>query len=481
MKQDKQASRLTMGRREWLKLSGTSLASALGTTSLSSLMLAPRDADAADYKALVCVFLFGGNDGLNTVTPMDTARYEQYATVRGRLSLPREGLVALPGSNYGLHPAMSSLAGAWSDKALAPVFNVGPLQRPMTKAEYRAQQPGSPLIPDSLFSHAGQQLLWQASATKANTRTGWGGRATSALGTTNGVISFGGNSHFGLELHRSQLVLPGPGSTFGVEGLSTKDIEDPSVRARWEALKRIYAESQSNTMLEAYSRQQREAFATSDRLGALVKKQPSEASAALSQGFAPLVSDGRITSGIGAQLFQIAKMIEDRGTVQGSRQIFFASLGGFDTHANQIGSGVTNGHHANLLNQLAKAMAGFHQAMKNIGMSDQVTLFTQSDFGRTFKPNDSKGTDHAWGNHHLVMGGGVQGGKTYGTYPELVLGGRDDVDETESEPHGRWIPTISVDQYASTLLQWFGADEAQLSTILPNLHSFSQRSIGFMG
>ena len=260
MKQDKQARRLTMGRREWLKLSGTSLASALGTTSLSSLMFAPGDADAADYKALVCVFLYGGNDGLNTVTPMDTARYEQYATVRGPLSLPLESLVALAGSNYGLHPAMSSLAVAWSDKALAPVFNVGPLQRPMSKAEYRAQQPGSSLIPESLFSHADQQLLWQASATKANARTGWGGRASSVLETTNGVISFGGNSHFGLAPHSSQLVLPGPGSTFGVEGLSSKDIEDPSARPRWEALQRIYAESQSNPMLEAYSRQQREAF-----------------------------------------------------------------------------------------------------------------------------------------------------------------------------------------------------------------------------
>ena len=483
MKKDMQPHRPGMGRREWLKRSGASLASAFGATSLPGLMLAPQVAHAADYKALVCVFLFGGNDGLNTITPMDAARYQQYAAVRGPLALPQGNLVPLTGSSYGLHPAMSPLASVWTDNALAPVFNVGPLLRPTSKAEFRAAAPGSSLIPDSLFSHSDQQLLWAASATKANNRTGWGGRAASVLATTNPVISVGGNGHFGLSIHRIPLTVPGPGGNFGLDGLTPADVANPVTATRKTALDRMYAEVQSNQMLEAYSRQQRQAFADSARLAPLLKTQPGHANAsqALNQAFAPLISNGQLTTGLAAQLYQIAKMIEGRATVQGDRQIFYASLGGFDTHSNQVGSSATNGSHAALLGQLAAAMAAFYQAMKNIGMSDEVTLFTQSDFGRNFKPNSTRGTDHAWGNNHLVMGGAVRGGTTYGRYPELVLGGADDIGEAEWERQGRWIPTLGVDQYASTLLQWFGAAEPHLSTILPNLYHFSQKSIGFMG
>src|SRR5262245_14102829 len=160
MKDDKQARALMMRRRQWLKASGATLASALGTTGLSSLLFAPGEARASDYKALVCVFLYGGNDGLNTITPMAATRYNQYDAVRGALALPPSSLGSVPGSDYGLHPAMAKLAGVWSDGALAPVFNVGPLLRPITKAEYRSASPGSYLIPDSLFSHSDQQLLW---------------------------------------------------------------------------------------------------------------------------------------------------------------------------------------------------------------------------------------------------------------------------------------------------------------------------------
>ena len=192
---------------------------------------------------------------------------------------------------------------------------------------------------------------------------------------------------------------------------------------------------------------------------------------------APLISQGKISAGIGAQLYQIAKMIEGNATVQGNRQIFFAEHSGFDTHCNQIGTSVTSGTHADLLGQLAKAMAAFNEAMKAIGMSQQVTLFTQSDFGRTVAVNNSRGTDHAWGNHHLVMGGAVRGGTTYGRYPDLALTGADDV----GDGHGRWIPTLGVDQYAATLLSWFGATDWHMGGILPNLKNFSQRSIGFLG
>lgn len=472
----------SMPRRRWLQWSGTALAGALGAGGLSGLMLAPRTAYAADYKALVCLFLYGGNDGMNMVVPTDATRHAQYATVRAGLALPRGSLVGLAGSDFGLHPAMAALSSAWSDGALAPVFNVGPLYQPLTKAEYRAAGNTSALIPDSLFSHSDQQVLWETSSTDALTRTGWGGRAAETLATANPVISVGGNGRFGLSAYNAPLVLPGPGATFGLEGL--QDTSWAPVAARRAALDAIYAESHQNQMLQAFVQQQRDAFATANRLGGLVRTQPSDpnASAAINQAFASLIVNGQVATPIGQQLYQIAKLIEANATVQGNRQIFFAQLGGFDTHGNQVQGGApTEGDHARLLKMLADATAAFYQALKNIGMAQQVTLFTQSDFGRTFKPNNSLGTDHAWGNHHLVLGGAVRGRATYGTYPALSLGGPDDVGQDSWELHGRWIPTTSVDQYAATLLRWFGTSDAQLDAILPNLRNYgSRRVLGFL-
>ncbi|MFN3295857.1 DUF1501 domain-containing protein [Caldimonas sp.] len=478
MKTHPPADAWALKRRQWLRFTGGTLASALGLGGLTTLLHTPAQAQSG-YKALVCVFLYGGNDGMNTIVPTDT-RYNQYASVRGRLALPRNALVDLGNSGYGLHPAMAALEPVWNQGHLAPVFNVGPLYAPLTKAEYRSAPPNSALIPEALFSHSDQQLLWEAASTNALTRTGWGGRAAETLATANPVISVGGNGRFGLSTLSAPLVLPGPGSTFGLEGLSNTSWAP--VGARKAAIEALYAGNHPNALLDAYMRQQREALAVSDRLGALVKTAPADAnaSAAINQAFAPLISNGRISSSLGQQLYQVAKLIEGRATVQGERQIFFASLGGFDTHGNQIAGDSTTGEHARLLGLVAQAMACFHQAMINLGVAQNVTLFTQSDFGRTFKPNNSAGTDHAWGNHQLVMGGAVVGRTTYGSYPELVLGGPDDVGVHSWEQHGRWIPKISVDQYAATLLRWFGASDSQLDTILPNLRNFSQRQIGFL-
>jgi len=188
-----------------------------------------------------------------------------------------------------------------------------------------------------------------------------------------------------------------------------------------------------------------------------------------------------LTTSLAKQLYQIAKMVFRRDTVQGSRQVFFAQMDGFDTHANQLVTGApTEGEHARLLKQLGDALGAFYAAMKAIGMSDAVTTFTQSDFGRTFTPNNSTGTDHAWGNQHLVIGGAVKGGTTYGTYPELTPGGPDDVGVDPWERHGRWIPTTSVDQYAATLLGWLGLNDTQLLGVLPNLKNFPTKKLGFV-
>ena len=468
-----------LNRRRWLQFSGSTLAGALGVAGLSALTQTPANAQAG-YKALVCVFLYGGNDGCNTVVPTDTTRYNQYAAVRGALALPRSSLVNLTGTDHGLHPALSRLAPLWADGGLAPVFNIGPLFAPLTKAEFRSLSASDARIPQSLFSHSDQQVLWESASSRVTERTGWGGRAAVTLGTTNPVISVGGNGRFGLSELQTPLVLPEPGGTFGLNGLQNPTWAPEIERQR--ALEALYAGSDSNAMLNAYMGQQRDAFAMSTRLGALVAQSPgAQAGSALDAAFAPITTNGRINTPIGRQLYQVAKLVQGRVTVQGSRQIFFAQQGGYDNHSGQIAATSLEGEHFRLLQSLGDAMACFYNAMQAIGMGDSVTLFTQSDFGRTFKPNNSSGTDHAWGNHQLVMGGAVNGGTTYGTFPELVIGGPDDVGQDPWELHGRWIPKISVDQYAATLLGWMGANDSQLDAILPNLRNFgSARRIGFL-
>lgn len=469
-------------RRRFLR-SGSALAAALGSGTLGNLLLGARSARAADYKALVCVFLYGGNDGLNTIVPTDDTRYGQYSGVRRALAIPRSELVTLGGIDYGLHPALSALAGAWNAGHLAPVFNVGPLYQPLTKAQFRAAADSSALIPDNLFSHSDQQVLWESGTTDSQERTGWGGRAAATLATANPVISVGGTPRFGQSALVPPLVLPGPGSTFGVHGMQPQDPEWAPMAARKAAIDALYAESQEVELADVYTQMQRDAFAVSERLAAIVKTQPGDAgaSAAIDSAFASLIDGSELTTGLASQLYQVAKLIEANATVQGDRQIFFVELDGFDTHGNQIGSGPTVGQHAELLAELGDALAAFHQAMTTLGLADAVTSFTQSDFGRTFVPNNSSGTDHAWGNQQLVLGGAVHGGTSYGSYPQLVLGGEDDVGVESWELQGRWIPTTSVDQYAATLLRWFGASDAQLDAVLPNLQNFgADRTLGFV-
>ena len=470
-------------RRQLLRLAGGSLAATIGAGGLS-LMTARSARAQADYKALVCLFLYGGNDGTNMVVPSDLSRYNQYQAVRGALALPRNSLVALGSTDFGLHPAMSALAPAWASGSLAPVFNVGPLYAPVSKAELRSAAPSSPLVPDSLFSHSDQQVLWETGTTSALERTGWGGRAASAFAAgppeASPVISVGGNGRFGLSSVGAPLVLPQPGATFGLEGLG--GTSNP-VALRKAALTALYAQAQTSTLGDVYAQRQRDAMAMADRLGSLVKVLPGDGLvSAIDTAFAPLTNgSGALTTRLGAQLYQVAKLINGRGTVGGNRHIFFAQMGGFDTHGSQIGTDSQTGSHAQLLKEMADAMACFQAAMVALGMADQVTLFTQSDFGRTFKPNSSTGTDHAWGNHHLVMGGAVRGGGTHGVYPELVLGGPDDIGADSWELHGRWIPSSSVDQYAATLLGWMGASDSQLNAVLPNLPNFgTARDLGFM-
>jgi uncharacterized protein (DUF1501 family) len=481
------ASAAGVSRREWLKRSSALMAGSFGTATLGHLALGTTPAYAANYKALVCIFLLGGNDGMNLIVPTDSARYNQYAGVRGAagLALPQSSLVRLTGSNYGLHPSLSALKPFWDNATLAPVFNVGPLFAPLTKDQYRSQPDGSELIPDALFSHSDQQFQWETSTSVSQTRTGWGGRASTELGTANPVISLSGNPRFGIEELRSPLALPGPGSFFGAYDIQGDSLNWEPNRLKREAIDALYANPQKAVLGNAYADQQEIAFEVSQRLVDVVASRPGDADSSpeIDSAFASLTTaDGNIATYTGQQLYQIAKLIRSNAIVQGNRQIFFASQGGYDTHSDQVAyNDPLLGLHAGLLKELGDALAAFQQAMNNLGMSQSVTAFTQSDFGRTFTPNSTLGTDHAWGNNHLVIGGSVKGKATYGTYPELVLGGKDDVGVEEWELQGRWIPTSGVDQYASTMLGWFGADSGQIDRILPNLVNYgSKRSLGFL-
>ncbi|MBC7957305.1 MAG: DUF1501 domain-containing protein [Cytophagales bacterium] len=477
---------LDMNRRQWLMRNSAGLAGALGLGTVANLTLGTKRAWAGDYKALVCVFLYGGNDGLNTIVPTDTARYNQYAAVRRGLALPQASLLPLSGINYGMHPSLAALAPAWAEGRLAPVFNLGTLVRPMTKAQFRAEPSSSTLVPGNLFSHSDQQIEWETGSTSPLTRSGWGGRASAALQTVNPVISVAGSTRFGLTETVSPLVLPNtPGDSFGAWVLSPDVQQYAPYVARKDALNALYAAGHDTELGDAYAAAQRNAFSVSERLGGLVAIEPGGvgAIAAIDTAFAPLMAgDGELTTGLAGQLYQIAKLIVGSATVGGNKQMFYASLDGFDTHGNQLVAGApTTGNHANLLKELGDAMGAFYNAMKALGLGGDVTAFTQSDFGRTFTPNNSTGTDHAWGNTHLVLGGAVVGGRSYGSFPDLVLGGNNDVGVDSWELQGRWLPTTSVDQYAATLLGWFGANDTQLNSVLPNLVNFgANRRLGFL-
>lgn len=407
-----------------------------------------------DYRALVCLFLLGGNDGNNTVVPYD--EYASYQKVRGTsLNLAKETLLkvsaASQGAAFGLHPALEAIHPLYEKGKLAVVANTGPLAVPLSRQEYLAGAPR----PDGLFSHSDQQALWQSavsSSTDPLARTGWGGRTADALAPANAttfpmVVSAAGVPLFGTGERARPLV---PGTTLAGFG------DDAASRARYAALRKLLAAETGATLVDAQSAITVDAIDDLDDLAAALAAGPRPATAFPA-------------TGLGRQLQTVAQVLAVRETLGLSRQLFFVSLGSFDTHAGQANT------HQNLLAQAGEALAAFHAATVELGVESAVTTFTLSDFGRTFQPNSGGGTDHGWGSHQLVLGGAVAGGDFYGTYPTLALGGPDD-----AAGEGRWIPTTSVDQYAATLARWLGVAPSQLGSVFPNLGRFDAPDLGFL-
>lgn len=453
-----------INRRDWFKWMG-------GVAAVNVALPTSMAQATSAYKALVCVFLSGGNDGLNTVVPID-ARYGDYQRVRAGLALPQASLLPLDGVPYGLHPSLAALQPIWNAGQMTAVFNVGPLMRPFeSKADFlAAYRARGQAIPPRLFSHADQQVLWQAVDGESISRSGWGGRAAQVLGAAQPVMSLGGNAHFGRSNARSAWVLPRPGAMFQIGGVQSPQwLHEVKRRAAFEALYR--KQNYPSELMDVFARQEIEAMAVSDSLSGTLRTLPIDLSEndPVRDAFAALTrADGRsLKTKLAEQLFQVAKLIrQGQSTGQGA-QLYFVEAAGYDTHANQLRE------HAALLRELGDGLAAFQRAVARLGLAESVTTFTASDFGRTVVPNSSAGTDHAWGNHHLVLGGAVRGKMTHGVYPSLELGGPDDVGEWPWERQGRWIPSTSVERYAQALLSWWGMGAAQVAAVLPNLGRFA--------
>lgn len=440
-------------------------ASALGAYGMAarlaplSLLGTPALAQQApgDYKALVCVFLFGGVDGNNLVVPLDAAGYARYAAARpasSGIQLAQGALLPIQPAGtgpYGLHPALTHLQSLFTQGKLAVLANVGPLNAPTTRASYLEKRP------DNLFSHADQIMQWQTSVSSGPSATGWGGRIADTLpaGSFPAATSVSGSSMFMTGARSSPLALPASGG-LALLGAGAS----AAAKARAAAFQAIQAHASGHAYADAAGAITSRALS----LTGLVNPILTSTTSTVPGHFAGLAS------GIAQQLQVVARLIEARAQTGATRQVFFVSLGGFDTHSNELAT------LDNLLGQLSPALGAFHDATVGLGVANQVTTFTLSDFGRTFKPASGAGTDHAWGNHHVIFGGAVRGGAMYGRYPTLALGGPDDADEG-----GRWIPTTSVEQYGATLARWFGVDEAALARVFPNLGRFGPSDLGFLG
>jgi len=475
MVKEKSPTSMAARRRVLRQLAGMG---ALGLVpSLASVV--SQDAYAAgSYKALVCIFLFGGNDGNNLVVPTDTAGYNNYFVARGSVvGTPANGALALPaagsvggvlplnGVNYGLHPSMPELQGLWNSGNVALLFNVGALVQPITVAQYQANSTNSAVVPGNLFSHIDQQHRMQITSLPVSSTTGWAGRMADQISTTGATmpvcISAAGNALFLAGASSVPIVVPqsGPLAYNGFNG-------GPAANARLAALQSLFASGGDATLVSSLGAVQADAIAKANLLSPVLSGTSALAS------YFPTNTNNAL-SGLSQQLLQVARLIQaaGAGTISApAQQIFFVDLQGFDTHNDQLN------RQAPLLAELSSSLAGFYNAMVAIGQQNNVTAFTLSDFSRTLKPASGGGSDHAWGSHLLVVGGNatVKSG-TYGTFPDLTVAGTSDV-STE----GRWLPGASIDQYGATLGKWLGLTPAQLAIALPNLANFPTKDLGFL-
>ena len=445
-------------RRDFLRVAGASAAGFLLARPHDAIgQMVGGSAPFADYRALVCVFLFGGNDSFNMLVPRSPAEYNAYAASRQNLAIALDQLLPInplvsDGAQYGVHPSMVGLKDLFDRGQAAFVANVGPLLAPTTKSQYQAK---SVPLPPQLFSHNDQQAQWHALRGRKLMETGWGGRmadlirlnvANQQLATN---VSLAGNTLFqsGDDTVAYTMGATGPlaFTGFGPTGFA---------REQRRAFERVINASYDSVYARGFAEVQRRAVEAADRVTTAIEQ-------------AQTLSTPFPTSPLGQQLQTVARLIAVRDRLTMQRQVFFVSAGGFDSHDDQLVS------QPNLLGNVSACLSAFYAATEELGVAQSVTTFTQSDFGRTLTSNGD-GTDHAWGGVQVVLGQSVQGQRIFGRYPSLVLHGPDDVGG------GRMIPSVSADQYAATLARWFGIADADLTRVAPYIGNFAQRDLGFL-
>lgn len=441
--------------------------STMGTLRLFNASLSAQTIPDTDFKALVCLFLYGGNDGNSVLIPRDTAGYAAYSLARGALAVPSTDLRALTlpagdGRNFGLHSSLPRLAGLFNTGRAAMVANVGTLVGPLTKAQYLK---GGAAVPPYLFSHSDQQVQWQTSVPDSPSKIGWGGRLadlTQSLNAGSQIsmnITLAGTNYFQV----GNEVFQYPMNSSGSVGLSQYTSTSTPIKQQYAAVKDVIGHSYGHLFEQEYVNVMGRAVSTDTLLKSVLATIPT-----YSEKFtASTGTNGQLTQ-LASQLRMILRMISAQKALGMKRQIYFAAIGGFDTHSNQLAE------QTRLLGMLDNSLVDFNQGVADLGMANNVTTFTASDFSRTYGTN-GEGTDHAWGNHHFVMGGAVRGGQIYGDMPVLQVSGPNDTGS-----RGSWIPGISTDEYSATLAKWFGVSTANMSMVLPNIGRFARPDLGFM-
>lgn len=468
---------MTQTRREFLRKSGcaalsmTALATSVNHFGLIDAMAQKNTEGVDGYKALVCVFLNGGNDANNMVMPNYTAGYDQYFAARGPqgMAIPRASMLPITppsiGLDFGLHPNLTGLKTLWDQQKMAVVCNVGTLTQPLTRAQYQAGAPR----PSQLFSHSDQVRQHLTAISEGGSTTGWGGRtADRTLSLNPGaaipmISSISGSTIFTTGNATAPLVL-GPAPTplnlvLTLNGFQAGNMEDSARRASMDQIRAMDLDA---TLVRAASDLSQQAIAVSDELSS----DP------------PLTAIFPTTS-LGNQLRQVAKLMKFRTQLNMSRQIFFVQVTGFDTHTSQLS------RHGALMTEVSQALKAFYDEMVAQGLSNSVTTFTLSDFSRTLNPAGSgsgAGSDHGWGSHAFIIGDAVRGGDFYGmpgpngtVFPTLVNSGPDDADT-----RGRFIPTTSVEMYAATLGRWYGLADMDVPLVFPLINRFPTSNLGFM-
>ncbi|MEH3100163.1 DUF1501 domain-containing protein [Sphingomonas adhaesiva] len=418
-------------------------------------------ATGSGYKALVCVYLAGGCDYANTLVPYDPSSYDAYAKVRGSIALGRDTLLALDpaglsgGRQYAMAPALAPLAELYAQGKVAPILNVGTLVQPTTKAQYNNR---SVLLPPKLFSHNDQSSYFQASNPEG-APSGWGGRIGDLVQSGNGAASLtcinaSGNAVY---LTGRQAVQYSVGTGGPIALLSSSKTIYGSATAA-QTLRDLITRGHPNMLANEHARVSKRALDTFAQVNGALANAPAA-------NFTLFPTSNSLAD----QLKMVARMIAVAGDLGVRRQVFFVSMGGFDVHDNILTT------QPMLLGKVAAAMRAFHDTTVQLGVSEQVTTFTASEFGRTLTSNGD-GSDHGWGSMHFAMGGAVKGGRSYGIAPTVGINTNDDVGQ------GRLIPTTSVDQYAASLASWFGVSASDMRTVLPNIGNYDASSwnLGFV-